>query len=147
MFKVKDNTSISSLCLTALLCVCSFKLRLSLDARYVVAALLYPQFKDARYQHCHFLQIATLASVYHKPAETFVSRQRIAVQKAEELQVSCTSHVSTSSHLFAPHAPLVLQAWKVLPLKLVAPVSLQAHNRVFGAIYLGGAELHLILGA
>ena len=34
------------------------------------------------------VQIATLASVYHKPADTFVSRQRIAVQKADELQVS-----------------------------------------------------------
>mmetsp|Transcript_8122 Transcript_8122/g.21661 ORF Transcript_8122/g.21661 Transcript_8122/m.21661 type:complete len:927 (-) Transcript_8122:280-3060(-) len=31
-------------------------------------------------------QISTLASVYHKPADSFVSRQRIAVQKADELQ-------------------------------------------------------------
>ena len=32
-------------------------------------------------------QIATLASIYHKPPEMFVSRQRLAVQKADELQV------------------------------------------------------------
>jgi len=32
-------------------------------------------------------QIGTLASVYHKPADTFVSRQRLAVARAEELQV------------------------------------------------------------
>ena len=34
------------------------------------------------------LQIAMLSSVYHKPPETFVSRQRLAVTKAEELEVS-----------------------------------------------------------
>lgn len=32
-------------------------------------------------------QIATLASVYHKPADSFVSRQRLAVQKADDLKV------------------------------------------------------------
>jgi hypothetical protein len=32
-------------------------------------------------------QMGTLASVYHKPADTFVSRQRLAVARAEELQV------------------------------------------------------------
>jgi AP-1 complex subunit beta-1 len=32
-------------------------------------------------------QIGSLASVYHKPAESFVSRQRLAVARAEELQV------------------------------------------------------------
>mmetsp|Transcript_32785 Transcript_32785/g.83205 ORF Transcript_32785/g.83205 Transcript_32785/m.83205 type:complete len:911 (-) Transcript_32785:492-3224(-) len=31
-------------------------------------------------------QMATLASVYHKPADSFVSRQRLAVTKADELQ-------------------------------------------------------------
>jgi AP-1 complex subunit beta-1 len=29
--------------------------------------------------------LATLSSIYHKPAETFVSRQRLAVQKVAEL--------------------------------------------------------------
>ena len=33
------------------------------------------------------MQISSLASVYHKPADTFVSRQRQAVQRADELQV------------------------------------------------------------
>lgn len=32
-------------------------------------------------------QIGSLASVYHKPADSFVSRQRLAVARAEELQV------------------------------------------------------------
>jgi hypothetical protein len=31
--------------------------------------------------------MSTLSAVYHKPPETFVSRQRLAVAKAEELQV------------------------------------------------------------
>jgi hypothetical protein len=31
------------------------------------------------------LQISTLASVYHKPADSFVSRQRLAVTKADDL--------------------------------------------------------------
>ena len=30
--------------------------------------------------------ISTLASVYHKPPETFVSRTRLAVQRADDLQ-------------------------------------------------------------
>lgn len=30
--------------------------------------------------------MATLASIYHKPADSFVSRQRLAVTRAEELQ-------------------------------------------------------------
>eukprot|EP00803_Ostreobium_quekettii_P007257 evm.model.scf_2274.1 EVM.evm.TU.scf_2274.1 scf_2274:1069-15715(+) len=33
-------------------------------------------------------QISTLASVYHKPAGTFVSRTRLAVQKADELEAT-----------------------------------------------------------
>jgi hypothetical protein len=32
-------------------------------------------------------QIGSLASVYHKPADTFVSRQRLAVARADDLQV------------------------------------------------------------
>lgn len=32
-------------------------------------------------------QIATLASIYHKPPEMFVSRQRLAVQRAADLEV------------------------------------------------------------
>lgn len=32
-------------------------------------------------------QIGSLASVYHKPADTFISRQRLAVTRADELQV------------------------------------------------------------
>lgn len=32
-------------------------------------------------------QIGSLASVYQRPADTFVSRQRLAVARAEELQV------------------------------------------------------------
>lgn len=31
-------------------------------------------------------QMSTLASVYHKPASTFVSRTHIAVQKAEDME-------------------------------------------------------------
>jgi AP-1 complex subunit beta-1 len=30
-------------------------------------------------------QLSTLASVYHKPADTFISRQRLAVQKASDM--------------------------------------------------------------
>lgn len=33
-------------------------------------------------------QIATLASIYHKPPEMFVSRQRLAVQRAADLEVA-----------------------------------------------------------
>jgi hypothetical protein len=34
---------------------------------------------------CTWFQISTLASVYHKPADSFVSRQRLAVTKADDL--------------------------------------------------------------
>eukprot|EP00877_Chromochloris_zofingiensis_P012411 jgi/Chrzof1/7423/Cz02g23050.t1 len=45
------------------------------------AALLEPGLLEALLS-----QISSLASVYHKPADTFVSRQRLAVQKVDELQ-------------------------------------------------------------
>ena len=32
------------------------------------------------------LQMSTLASVYHKPAGTFISRTRLAVKKADEME-------------------------------------------------------------
>lgn len=44
-------------------------------------------------------QLSTLASVYHKPADTFISRQRMAVQKVG----TAPSHTSAcQAHLHAP---------------------------------------------
>lgn len=56
-------------------------------------------------------QISTLASVYHKPADTFVSRQRLAVTKADELQVGTGPRVfllalSTAQHQAHHPAPV-----------------------------------------
>eukprot|EP00798_Chlamydomonas_sp_ICE-L_P007115 gene7115-219_t len=50
-------------------------------------------------------QIATLASVYHKPADTFVSRQRMAVQRADELEDHQFEEEGTANRGAAPAAP------------------------------------------
>ena len=72
-------------------------------------------------------QLATLSSVYHKPPEMFVSRQRLAVQKATELQVwgeARTVQVDGRAMLWMMHqrAPLGEAAMVVLSLPCACPL-------------------------
>ena len=68
--------------------------------------------------------LATLSSVYHKPPEIFVSRQRLAVQKADELQVWITgkgAHTFSSAHALCSGLCLRRKSW--LSTRLSDPLS------------------------
>lgn len=58
-------------------------------------------------------QISTLASVYHKPADTFVSRQRLAVQSMDTVAARTfeEEEASTSGGGAAPQVSISINQW------------------------------------
>jgi hypothetical protein len=73
-------------------------------------------------------QLGSLASVYHKPADTFVSRQRLAVARADELQSVQHKFVDDDVAAAGEAAPAVRQARARRPLSFSDPPPPQARR-------------------
>ncbi|GAX83225.1 hypothetical protein CEUSTIGMA_g10651.t1 [Chlamydomonas eustigma] len=94
-------------------------------------------------------QVATLSSVYHKPPEMFVSRQRLAVQKADELQdhqfeeEEVPGAASTSTAAVAAAATSAAPQVDLLNLDSGGPEAAAAPPRAVGGIddLLGGLDI------
>lgn len=80
-------------------------------------------------------QISTLASVYHKPADTFVSRQRLAVQTVESVAsrtfeeeeatgAAAAAQVGTHAGSYAGWTLPDCRQWNPAPLKCMDSLKL-----------------------